>query len=83
MFGPIRGPWPDEAWKGWWGDDPLYHVPVCVLTHHPRAPIVMKGGTSFHFVTDDIQSALKQTKTAAGGRDVRVGGGVSVIRQYL
>jgi dihydrofolate reductase len=83
MFGPVRGPWPDESWKGWWGDEPPYHTPVFVLTHHPRAPITMKGGTEFRFVTDGIESALEQAKSAAGGKDVRIGGGVSVIRQYL
>ncbi len=83
MFGPVRGPWPDESWKGWWGDEPPYHVPVFVLTHHARAPITMKGGTVFHFVTDGIHSALEQARDAAGGRDVRLGGGVSTIRQYL
>jgi len=83
MFGPIRGPWPDDRWKGWWGDEPPYHVPSFVLTHHPRAPIVMKGGTVFHFVTDGIRAALQQARDAAGGRDVRLGGGVSTIRQYL
>jgi dihydrofolate reductase len=83
MFGPVRGPWPDESWKGWWGDDPPYHVPAFVLTHHPRAPIPMKGGTTFHFVTDGIRSALEQAKAAAGGKDVRVGGGVATIRQFL
>ncbi len=83
MFGPIRGPWPDESWKGWWGDEPPYHVPTFVLTHHPRPPLPMKGGTVFHFVTDGIQSALEQARDAAQGRDVRVGGGVSTIRQYL
>jgi dihydrofolate reductase len=83
MFGPIRGPWPDESWKGWWGDDPPYHVPVFVLTHHPRAPIRMKGGTEFRFVTEGIHSALEQAMAAAGGRDVRLGGGASTVRQYL
>lgn len=83
MFGPIRGPWPDENWKGWWGSNPPYHVPVFVLTHHARAPLVMDGGTIFHFVTDGIQSALQQAQDAAGGKDIRVGGGVSTIRQYL
>ena len=83
MFGPIRGPWPDEEWKGWWGDEPPYHVPTFVLTHHARDPIVMKGGTTFHFVTDGIHSALERAREAAGGKDVRVGGGVSTIRQYL
>jgi dihydrofolate reductase len=83
MFGPIRGPWPDESWKGWWGDEPPYHTPVFVLTHHARAPITMKGGTEFRFVTDGIESALEQAKSAAGGKDVRLGGGVSVVRQYV
>jgi dihydrofolate reductase len=83
MFGPIRGPWPNEEWKGWWGANPPYHVPVFVLTHHPRAPLEMEGGTTFHFVTGGIHSALAQARAAAQGRDVRVGGGVSVIRQYL
>jgi len=83
MFGPVRGPWPDESWKGWWGEEPPYHVPVFVLTHHARAPIEMKGGTTFHFVTDGIESALAQAKAAAGGKDVRVGGGASTVRQYL
>jgi dihydrofolate reductase len=83
MFGPVRGPWPDENWKGWWGDEPPYHVPTFVLTHHARAPLHMKGGTVFHFVTDGIHSALEQAKAAANGKDVRVGGGVSTIRQFL
>ncbi len=83
MFGPIRGPWPDDTWKGWWGDNPPYHVPVFVLTHHPRDPIVMEGGTTFHFVTDGIHSALEKAKAAADGKDVRLGGGVATIRQYL
>ena len=83
MFGPIRGDWPDDDWKGWWGDEPPYHVPVFVLTHHARAPIEMKGGTTFHFVTDGIDSALAQAKAAAAGRDVRLGGGVATIREYL
>ena len=83
MFGPVRGHWPDESWKGWWGDEPPYHVPVFVLTHHPRAPIAMKGGTEFRFVTDGIHAALRQAKEAAGGKDVRIGGGVATIRQYL
>ena len=83
MFGPIRGPWPDDNWKGWWGDEPPYHVPVFVLTHHERAPLEMKGGTTFRFVTDGIDSALKQAKDAAGGLDVRIGGGVSTIRRFL
>ncbi len=83
MFGPVRGPWPDESWKGWWGDTPVYQVPVFVLTHHARAPIEMKGGTTFHFVTDGIHAALERAKEAAGGKDVRLGGGASTMRQYL
>jgi dihydrofolate reductase len=83
MFGPVRGPWPDESWKGWWGDEPPYHVPTFVLTHHPRPPLRMAGGTDFHFVTDGIHAALEQAKAAAGSRDVRIGGGVQTIRQYL
>ena len=83
MFGPVRGPWPDDEWKGWWGDNPPYHVPVFVLTHHPREPVEMEGGTIFHFVTDGIEAALDRAREAAGGKDVRIGGGVSVIRQYL
>ena len=83
MFGPIRGPWPDESWKGWWGGNPPYHVPVFVLTHHARAQITMEGRTTFHFVTDGIESALRQARDAAHGKNIRVGGGVSTIRQYL
>lgn len=83
MFGPVRGPWPDESWKGWWGDNPPYHAPVFVLTHHPRASVEMAGGTTFHFVTDGIESALRQAKAAAGGLGVQIGGGVSAVRQYL
>ena len=83
MFGPIRGAWPDDAWKGWWGDNPPYHVPVFVLTHHPRKPIEMEGGTTFHFVTEGIEEALRRAKGAAGPKDVRLGGGVETIRQYL
>ena len=83
MFGPIRGPWPDDAWKGWWGDNPPYHVPVFVLTHHARAPIEMAGGTTFHFVTDGIHAALQRATAAANGKDIRLGGGVATIRQYL
>jgi dihydrofolate reductase len=83
MFGPVRGPWPDESWRGWWGEEPPYHVPVFVLTHHARAPFTMKGGTEFRFVTDGIESALAQAREAAAGKDVRLGGGVSTIRQYL
>lgn len=83
MFGPIRGQWPDEDWKGWWGDTPPYHVPVFVLTHHARKPIEMKGGTTFHFVTDGIHSAFDQAKQAAKDKNVRLGGGVATIREYL
>jgi dihydrofolate reductase len=83
MFGPIRGPWPDERWKGWWGEEPPYHAPVFVLTHHARAPLRMKGGTEFRFVTGGIHAALREAGEAAGGRDVRLGGGVSTIRQYM
>lgn len=83
MFGPIRGPWPDLNWRGWWGDNPPYHVPVFVLTHHARAPLAMEGGTTFHFVTGGIHEALERARAAAAGQDVRIGGGVDVIRQYL
>ena len=83
MFGPVRGPWKDDSWKGWWGDNPPYHTPVFVLTHYPRAPLIMQGGTTFHFVTEGLESALEKAKEAAKGKDVRIGGGVSVIRQYL
>jgi dihydrofolate reductase len=83
MFGPVRGPWPDDAWKGWWGANPPYHVPVFVLTHHPRPPLEMAGGTVFHFVTDGIDEALDQARKAAQGKDVRIGGGAASIRQYL
>jgi dihydrofolate reductase len=83
MFGPVRGPWPDEAWQGWWGRNPPYHVPVFVLTHYSRPPLAMEGGTIFHFVTDGIESALRQAREAAGEKDVRIGGGVSTIQQYL
>jgi dihydrofolate reductase len=83
MFGPVRGPWPDESWKGWWGDEPPYRVPTFVLTHHVRAPIEMKGGTTFHFVTDGIESALAKANAAANGKDVRIGGGTATVRQYL
>lgn len=83
MFGPVRGPWPDNEWKGWWGEEPPYHVPVFVLTHHPREPLKMKGGTTFHFVTGGIGSALEEAKKAANGKDIRIGGGVSTIRQFL
>ncbi len=83
MFGPIRGEWPDDHWKGWWGENPPYHAPTFILTHHPRAPIEMKGGTTFHFVTDGIEAALERAKDAAGELDVKIGGGVSTVRQYL
>jgi dihydrofolate reductase len=83
MFGPVRGSWPDEQWLGWWGDDPPYHHPVYVLTHHPRSSIPMKGGTTFHFVTDGIEAALERALEAANGRDVRLGGGAATIQQYL
>jgi dihydrofolate reductase len=83
MFGPVRGPWPDESWRGWWGEEPPYHVPVFVLTHHARAPLSMAGGTEFRFVTEGIDAALRQAKAAAGDRDIRVGGGVATIRQFL
>jgi dihydrofolate reductase len=83
MFGPVRGPWPDDSWKGWWGDEPPYHTPVFVLTHYPRAPIEMAGGTVFHFVTDGIHAALERARASAGGLDVRLGGGTSSVRQYL
>ena len=83
MFGPIRGNWPDDAWKGWWGDNPPYHAPTFVLTHHPREPLEMSGGTTFHFVTEGIEAALGLARKAAGGRDVKIGGGVATVRQYL
>jgi dihydrofolate reductase len=83
MFGPVRGPWPDDKWKGWWGDDPPYHTQVFVLTHHARAPITMDGGTTFHFVTDGIDAALQLATSAAKGQDIRLGGGVATIHQYL
>ncbi len=83
MFGPVRDAWKDDSWKGWWGPNPPYHTPVFVLTHYARAPLEMEGGTTFYFVTDGVESALKQAKEAAGGKDVRIGGGVSVLRQYL
>jgi dihydrofolate reductase len=83
MFGPVRGPWPDESWKGWWGDDPPYHAPTFVLTHYPREPLVMEGGTTFHFVTGGIEEALALAKKAAGSKDVKIGGGVATVRQYL
>jgi len=83
MFGPVRGPWPDETWRGWWGDEPPYHCEVFVLTHHARPSLAMKGGTTFHFVTGGIHEALERARQAAGGQDVRVGGGVATIQQYL
>ena len=83
MFGPVRGAWPDDTWKGWRGDNPPYHAPTFVLTHHPRPPITMEGGTTFHFVTGGIEAALEQAMAAAGGRDVKIGGGVSTVRQYV
>jgi len=83
MFGPIRGPWPDDSWKGWWGSNPPYHTPVFVLTHHPRPSVTMQGGTTFHFVTNGIDAALKRATEAAGGKDIRLGGGVATIRQYF
>lgn len=83
MFGPIRGPWPDESWRGWWGKNPPYHTPVFVLTHHSRPPLEMEGGTVFHFVTDGIHSALERARAAADGKDIRVLGGAATIRQYL
>lgn len=83
MFGPVRGPWPDFEWKGWWGTNPPYHVPVFVLTHFPRPPLEMEGGTVFHFVIEGIEAALDQARAAARGKDVRIGGGAATIRQYL
>ncbi|MBV8402587.1 MAG: dihydrofolate reductase family protein [Gammaproteobacteria bacterium] len=83
MFGPVRGPWPDESWKGWWGDEPPYHTPVFVLTHYPRPTLKMAGGTDFHFVTGGIHEALARARDAAGARDIRLGGGVATIRAYL
>ena len=83
MFGPVRGPWPDDSWKGWWGDEPPYHVPTFVLTHHARPSLPMKGGTEFHFVAGGIHDALAQARAAAGDKDVRIGGGVATVRQYL
>jgi len=83
MFGPVRGEWPDDEWKGWWGDNPPYQAPTFILTHHPRAPIEMEGGTTFIFVTQGIEAALEQARDAAGSQDVKIGGGVSTVRQYL
>ena len=83
MFGPVRGPWPDDSWQGWWGNEPPYHTPVFVLTHHARPPLVMQGGTTFYFVTDGIESALSRARQAAAGMEIRIGGGVATIRQSL
>jgi dihydrofolate reductase len=83
MFGPVRGPWPDESWRGWWGEEPPYHVPVFVLTHYAREPLAMMGGTTFHFVTGGIDEALARAREAAGGKDIRVGGGVATVKEYL
>ncbi|RWX16789.1 dihydrofolate reductase [Rhizobium hidalgonense] len=83
MFGPVRGDWPDEGWKGWWGPNPPYQAPTFILTHYPREPIVMEGGTTFHFITGGIEDALEKARAAAGGKDVKIGGGVSTVRQYL
>jgi dihydrofolate reductase len=81
MFGPVRGPWPDEDWKGWWGDEPPYHCPVFVLTNYHRPDLVMAGGTTFHFVTEGLETALFRAKVAANGKDVRLGGGVATLRE--
>jgi dihydrofolate reductase len=83
MFGPVRGPWPNEEWKGWWGENPPYHAPTFVLTHHARAPIALEGGTTFYFVTDGIDSALRQARAAAGQKAIKIAGGVATVRQYL
>jgi dihydrofolate reductase len=83
MFGPVRGAWPDDEWKGWWGDNPPYHAPTFVLTHHPRASIEMLGGTTFHFVSGGIEDALEKAREAAGGKDVKIGGGVETVKQYI
>jgi dihydrofolate reductase len=83
MFGPVRGPWPGDSWKGWWGPNPPYHAPTFVLTHYEREPVVMEGGTTFYFVTGGIEEALRLAKKAAGEKDVKIGGGVSTVRQYL
>jgi dihydrofolate reductase len=83
MFGPIRGEWPDERWRGWWGENPPYHAPTFVLTHHPRASIEMEGGTTFHFITDGIDVALQRARDAAGRKDIKIGGGVATVRQYV
>lgn len=83
MFGPVRGPWPDDSWRGWWGENPPYHIPVFVLTHHERPPLEMDGGTTFHFVTGGAQEALERAREAAAGKDIRIGGGVATVREYL
>jgi dihydrofolate reductase len=83
MFGPVRGEWPDDQWKGWWGDNPPYHAPTFVLTHYPRPPIEMLGGTTFHFVSDGIEDALQKAREAAGAKDIKIGGGVETVRQYV
>ena len=83
MFGPVRGEWPDGQWKGWWGDNPPYHAPTFILTHYPRPPIEMLGGTTFHFVTNGIESALQKAREAAGAKDIKIGGGVQTVRQYI
>lgn len=83
MFGPVRGEWPDDSWKGWWGENPPYHAPTFILTHHPRDPIVMEGGTTFHFATDGIHAVLERARAVAGDLDIKIGGGVSTVRQYL
>lgn len=83
MFGPQKGPWPDDGWRGWWGENPPYHVPVFVLTHYPRPPLEMEGGTVFHFVDDGVEAAMARARAVAGGRDVRIGGGAATVRQYL
>ncbi len=83
MFGPVRGPWPDQSWRGWWGEDPPYHHPVFVLTHHPRDPLEMQGGTTFHFVSEGVESALAQARAAARGQDVWLAGGAATVNQYL
>jgi dihydrofolate reductase len=83
MFGPVRGEWPDDQWKGWWGDNPPYHAPTFVLTHYPRPPIEMEGGTTFYFVTEGIEEALQQARSAAGAKDVKIGGGVQTVKQYV
>ena len=83
MFGPVRGEWPDDQWKGWWGDNPPYHAPTFILTHYPRPPLEMLGGTTFYFITDGIESALQKAREAAGEKDIKIGGGVETVRQYI